>query len=1488
MFQIAISMVKNYYLTILSTLVLSIFSVQTIDADNVAKIGETEYQTLADAVDVVPNDGTETTITLISNAVNAAALDIAFGKNVVLDLQGFSVSRTLNAATNDGHVIKVESGATLTVQDTSEGAAGTITGGNTKGRGGGIHNLGTFILKSGAITGNKAELKAGGILNATSATLIIEGGEVSNNTVGTNTNTERFGAGIFIEGGTANISSCTIKNNEGRNQGGGIYVNAGEVTVTNTKITGNKSWANATGAGVHLKGGTLTIDGGEITGNIGTKDNYMGVGLYYEGGTLNIKGAVTITDNCHKSSSTKISNVYLPKNKTITVTGSLEGSSIGVTLETTTGVITNGLEGNGDASCFTSDNTNYIVELTDDNEAIIHKEYVCKNITTNVRYETLEAAVNAANNGNTIVPLKDINLTTGLYIPANKEIVLDLQGYTLSRSLTQATGSGYVVKVAGGATVTIQDTSEGEKGKITGGWNNSQGGGIYNDGTLTLKDIIVTGNKSTGGYGGGGIYSSGGSTITIENCEISNNEADIKGGAIHISSRQESTITNCTIKGNKTTTATDGVCGGLYIQRGTVTVTGCTITENEGNGNGGGMFIGNDSDNPVVTIASTTITYNTSTGDGAGLYYNQGTLKMEGAVTISGNGDASNLYLTNGKNITVVGPLDGSQIGVTLQTETGVFTSGLPGNGDTDCFTSDNTAYNVFLYSSGEALLGTPVTIQFVNPSDDTQTMDNFVFAGGTTVQLPECTFTAPEEDQILKYWTTNEDGTGTQYSDKGIISGITEDMTLYAQWGQSEYVCKNKDTEERFLTLADGIESCKDAATDDGRTVVLIADITVPSTVANNEFILDLNDHSITGSLAIFTTETCEITDNGTEQKGTITATDDYAVLNQSHDLIISGGTFESTGESDIYNNGGIVTINGGTFNGNWHADGEENQDAAHGLKYKVNGGKYKNYDYNIHCGIQDPDKTLSAEPIDGYYQLVNREVMCQIGSTEYRSIESAIEAAGQGNITLLRDVEDGHGIELSDGNNVVIDFDGHTYQAITRPVGPGTDTPTQVIHYDNTLTLKNGTIKVKEGQGAYFPVFLQSNGDLTLEDITVYSNNLANNEQVFNFNSGSSTIKGQTKIYLADCEERANGAMTLNFDPDGATLSIDGNGVEIYGTFKVAKPSEEATSANGLLSINGGYFEDFIIEDWSARTDKSKIEISGGTYAANSDFITSDRHIDDFCIEEYCACDHRQAKGDRPETWTVRWPVPELDASGSYAGYSRTADKAVTSAYYTRSFSEKVTNNYQCWFVPFDYQVTEEENEDGWEFYEIKTTSGTGNKTVIGIEKLNVGDLLEANKPYVIKPAKVETHGFASPYNKTLKAVDDGVVLNLEGGNNFDFYGVYQRTYATTKDEWLTVSVKGTSFWAVPGDDVKPFRWIIKVTDAETGAPAKVNFTFTENIIDETETTGISDASLNAENDNEVIGIYTIDGVKTDQMRKGLNIVKMRNNKTKVVLMR
>ena len=90
---------------IIIVLMAVMFGQGVMFAQNVAKIGDTEYETLADAVNAVPTDGTETIITLIGNAANTAALNIATGKNVVLDLQGYSVSRSLNTAADDGHVI---------------------------------------------------------------------------------------------------------------------------------------------------------------------------------------------------------------------------------------------------------------------------------------------------------------------------------------------------------------------------------------------------------------------------------------------------------------------------------------------------------------------------------------------------------------------------------------------------------------------------------------------------------------------------------------------------------------------------------------------------------------------------------------------------------------------------------------------------------------------------------------------------------------------------------------------------------------------------------------------------------------------------------------------------------------------------------------------------------------------------------------------------------------------------------------------------------------------------------------------------------------------------------------------------------------------------------------------------------------------------------------------------------------------------------------
>ena len=73
----------------------------------------------------------------------------------------------------------MQSGAVLTIKDSSEGAAGKITGGYAS-HGGGIRNNGTLIVEGGCITGNTATDAGGGIVNY--GVLVFEGGTVTANT----------------------------------------------------------------------------------------------------------------------------------------------------------------------------------------------------------------------------------------------------------------------------------------------------------------------------------------------------------------------------------------------------------------------------------------------------------------------------------------------------------------------------------------------------------------------------------------------------------------------------------------------------------------------------------------------------------------------------------------------------------------------------------------------------------------------------------------------------------------------------------------------------------------------------------------------------------------------------------------------------------------------------------------------------------------------------------------------------------------------------------------------------------------------------------------------------------------------------------------------------------------------------------------------------------------------------------------------------------
>jgi len=110
--------------------------------------------------------------------ISDTSLVIPEGKSLVLDLAGFSLDRGLKALdTDQGSVIRVSSGAMLTIRDSGENR-GIITGGYAL-NGGGIYNSGTLVLEGGSVTGNTCEGLGGGIYNA--YTLIIQGGTITGN-----------------------------------------------------------------------------------------------------------------------------------------------------------------------------------------------------------------------------------------------------------------------------------------------------------------------------------------------------------------------------------------------------------------------------------------------------------------------------------------------------------------------------------------------------------------------------------------------------------------------------------------------------------------------------------------------------------------------------------------------------------------------------------------------------------------------------------------------------------------------------------------------------------------------------------------------------------------------------------------------------------------------------------------------------------------------------------------------------------------------------------------------------------------------------------------------------------------------------------------------------------------------------------------------------------------------------------------------------------
>jgi len=204
---------------------------------------------------------------------------------------------------------------------------------------------------------------------------------------------------------------------------------------------------------------------------------------------------------------------------------------------------------------------------------------------------------------------------------------------------------------------------------ITNGFA-EHGGGINNDhATLTVSNVILSGNSAFGGVeGGGGIYNDGrfrgSATLLIIDSTLSGNSANASGGAVGNDTdrggRATLIVNNCTLSGNSTGFF-PGEGGAIYnhgvFGTATVQVLNSTLTSNSASRFGGGiengaccsgsasaeivnsMLNGNSArfgdgggidiigEGASVEVANSTLSGNSAGRDGGGIY-NGGTVQV--------------------------------------------------------------------------------------------------------------------------------------------------------------------------------------------------------------------------------------------------------------------------------------------------------------------------------------------------------------------------------------------------------------------------------------------------------------------------------------------------------------------------------------------------------------------------------------------------------------------------------------------------------------------------------------------------------------------------------------------------------------------------------------------------------------------------------------------------------------------------------------------
>lgn len=448
--------------------------------DIVAKIGDTRYQYLQDAIDDVPANNTQVTIDLLKDT--SEALTVTTGQNITFNMHGNTISNkgTTNVIVNTGTITMtngtITSKASQGAINNNAGGVFIMTGGTISATGTrqAIYNDGGSLTISGSAVLRNTSSERAPVQNLNNGTLLITGGTIEST---------RFS-------GVANTANLTIGVKDG---------DPANVPVITGKTYGISSTTNFNYYDGIIKGGTnafndeTLIHDTETTLMMLRKTENIG-GVNYEVVQLGIP--ITITFNANGGSVSPASVVI---NK---------GGPVGtLPVPTKTNAVFDGWFTSASGGTEVHDDTTFNA----DTEIFAHWSSTTVAKIGTDEYATLEAAISAApaNTPTTITIVKNIVLNASVELPGSKRLTIDLNNHTISNSgdnmnLFENKGTSTIMN----GTLTTNSAQGAVNNRVSGG-------------NLTLSNLTITATGTRQA-----VYNERGTITITGNCHLSNTSSE--------------------------------------------------------------------------------------------------------------------------------------------------------------------------------------------------------------------------------------------------------------------------------------------------------------------------------------------------------------------------------------------------------------------------------------------------------------------------------------------------------------------------------------------------------------------------------------------------------------------------------------------------------------------------------------------------------------------------------------------------------------------------------------------------------------------------------------------------------------------------------------------------------------------------------------------------------------------------------------------------